>query len=286
MLPVNVYVPQYKYTSYVQKINDADGYHFEVVNTPDNYYFENTQIREYALFAEIYKDGQASSNLIARTSTNFANPTLDTITSENGFLDFYTSNGEKLTYLSEAGTYYVTIYQGRFGDQKGAGNENDFEQSITFSFVIESTDPDFYAQTTTGTDLKTEILNEGAQNELEVYHTNQSNINLIWEAGSKFMTEIDIDEISFVTSSGANYVYKDFPEAFAGEPVLNDGLYIGQLDLTALGVYRNNAYVDVTMRYKNDDGTFYNPVTKRILLISQHQTQTFKHWLEMRCLAT
>ena len=266
MLPVNVYVPQYKYTSYVQKINDADGYHFEVVNTPDNYYFENTQIREYALFAEIYKDGQASSNLIARTSTNFANPTLDTITSENGFLDFYTSNGEKLTYLSEAGTYYVTIYQGRFGDQKGAGNENDFEQSMTFSFVIESTDPDFYAQTTTGTDLKTEILNEGAQNELEVYHTNQSNINLIWEAGSKFMTEIDIDEISFVTSSGANYVYKDFPEAFAGEPVLNDGLYIGQLDLTALGVYRNNAYVDVTMRYKNDDGTFYNPVTKRIFV--------------------
>ncbi len=230
----------------------------------DNYYYSDNLIKEYALYAEIYKDDTDVSNLIAVTSTNTKNPTLNTIVSDgSGFLNFYRySDGTKLDYISEEGTYYVTIYQGRFGTEVG---DNNYQQSLTFSFEVKESNPDFVVQSTTGSSLNSVITSPAPTDETKpsmTYYTNQSNVSLIWDAGSTYMAEIDIDEMIFKTSKGQTFRATD--DVFAQQPTLSNNTYIAQLDLKKLNVYENNGYVDITMQFKNHDSRFYSKVTKRI----------------------
>lgn len=344
MLPVNVYVPQYKYTTFAQKIKTENGYEFKV--NYDNYYTtedetylysdssctqvmtnatgealfldenvyldvretifstsgtlksikiftnqiaeysdgimayisadqvaklenqnlyntsnENSSISEYALYAEIsYKSNENdAASIIAKTSNNFTNPQLSTTTTKNGFLEFYDNNSTAIEYLSNPGLYYVTIYQGRYGTT----SDNAFEQSITFCFEIKDSAPDFEAQKLGST------LNSDANG----YYTNQTTIDLIWEPGSTFMADIDIDNITLKTHNGQTYTYKDHPEFWIKAPTLEsgNGLYKGTIDLEMLGVYTNKGWVKVTMQYKNhEDSTdkngnpLYQTVTKTI----------------------
>lgn len=323
MLPVNVYVPQFKYTTFVQKLTNGSKYYYNVnfdyyyttsdttylydtsdCSTTDpaslatlnkdvclnvievlknenikvklddgtikyvsnsqykvlknqNYYDSGSLIAEYALFAEIYKNGTDASNMIAKTSKNYNDPQLQYLDSNNGFLNFYDSNNEKLNYLTDAGTYYVKIYQGRFGIEKG--NANDYEQALTFCFEIKATEPDFEAQTNQNSPLYYE-------ENTKTYYTNQPNVKLVWQPGSTFMAEIDIDQIKFETPSGS-YVYgedKDKLNIFLAEPSLSNGLWTATLDLEALKVYKNNAWVKVKMQYKNHNEDFYETVEKTI----------------------
>ena len=230
----------------------------------DNYYQGTNSIIEYALYAEIYKDGTDVSNLVAITSTNSTNPTIDTIVADDsGFLNFYNySNGTKLDYLSEEGVYYVTIYQGRFGTEVG---DNNFQQSLTFSFEIKESNPDFVAQSITGSALNSVVTSPAPTDETRpslTYYTNQSSVSLLWNAGSAYMAEIDIDEIVFRTSKGQTFKATD--DVFLEQPTLSNNQYIAQLDLKKLNIYENNGYVDITMQYKNHDSRFYSKVTKRI----------------------
>lgn len=230
----------------------------------DNYYYGTNQIKEYALYAEIYKDGTDVSNLIAITSTNSSNPTIDTIVADDsGFLNFYNySDGSRLQYLSEEGTYYVTIYQGRFGTEVG---DNNYQQSLTFSFEIKESNPDFIAQSITGSSLNSVVTSPAPSDETKpsvTYYTNQSTVSLLWDAGSTYMAEIDIDEIVFKTSKGQSFKATD--DVFTQEPTLSNNQYIAQIDLKKLNVYENDGYVDITMQYKNHDSRFYSKVTKRI----------------------
>ncbi len=337
MLPVNIYVPQYKYTTYVEKVLSPVGYEFKVnydycyttssmtylYRNPDcteslknedgsdkyltentyiniieiatnnfgdqvakikiddttcyisasdfaklsnqNFYDEtnaNSLIAEYALFAEIYKGGTEASNLVAKTAKGFTDPQLKYLTSHNGFLQFYTANNPDtpVQYFADPGVYYVKIYQGRFGIEKGAGNDNDYEQSMTFSFEIKNTTPDFEVQKL-GTTLNSVD---------STYFTNQTNVQLVWEPGSTFMAEIDIEKIKFETARGS-YTYKDHPEFFTAGPTLSNGLWSATLDLENLGIYKNGDWVKVTMQYKNHDKSIdangnylYKTVTKTI----------------------
>lgn len=337
MLPVNIYIPQYKYTTYVEKVVSEVGYEFNVnfdyyyttqsvtylyknadcnealkddegtdryisdniyldvieivTNTfgqksakvtigdticyiaesdyanlrNQNFYNEenpNSLIAEYALYAEIYKNGTESSNIIAKTAKGYTDPQLQYITSKNGFLQFYTAQNPDtpVSYFSDPGTYYVKIYQGRFGIEKGSGNDNDYEKSMTFCFEIKNTTPDFEVQKL-GTTLNS-VDN--------TYFTNQTNVQLVWEPGSTFMAEIDIDKITFETSSGT-YQYKDHPEFFTSGPILSNGLWSATLDLENLGIYNNGNWVKITMQYKNHDksldkngNNLYKTVTKTI----------------------
>lgn len=262
MLPVYVYVPQYKYTTYSQMIENSEGgyefkvnYNFDQENNSDtmNYYYDSKVIAEYAIYAEIYKNGTESSNLLAKTSSNWNNPQLSTVeANENGFLNFYLQNGSPLNYLAEAGTYYVKVFQGKFGNEVG---ENSYTQSITFCFDIKNSNPDFVVQSTTGSDLNT---NESGDR----YYTNQSKVNLIWEAGNTYMAEIDTSKIYMETSSGI----KEFVgNAYYDEaPTLSNGIYVAKLNLDKLRIYNNGGWVKITMEYKNHNQDFYTKVTKYI----------------------
>ncbi|MBQ7327533.1 MAG: hypothetical protein IJX00_01035 [Clostridia bacterium] len=273
MLPVNVYIPQYKYTISSKKtlLNDAGAYKYEVENNDVmNFYVEDDEttdgdetriIREYGLYAEIYRNGTDSTNLIAKTArTNYNNPSLaDVAADENGFLIFYNDKGNALQQLIDEGTYYVKLYQGMFGEGL---DDNLYKQSITFSFDIERSDPNFTAQTTTGGALVSDLATVPNATVKETYFTNQANVNILWDAGSDYMAEIDIEKIVFKTSKGRTFSTAD--DIFTTAPFLSQKTYLATISLEKLDVYQHNAYVDITMQYKNHDSRFYNTVTKRI----------------------
>lgn len=230
----------------------------------DNFYYGSNSIKEYALYAEIYKDGTTASNLIAVSSTNPSNPTYETISSnENGFLKFYRyENGAELPYLYEAGTYYVRIYQGRFGTEVG---ENSYQQYLTFAFEIKSSLPDFTVQSTSNTILNSVSTTPEPTDENMpklTYYTNQSIVTLVWDTGSTYMAEIDMDEIVFRTNNGTVYTVED--DIFNERPTVEGNSYVSQLDLRKLNIYQHGGYVDITMQFKNHDGRFYSKMTKRI----------------------
>ncbi len=230
----------------------------------DNFYFGSSLIREYALYAEIYKDGTETANLVAVTSTNPRNPTLETTTTDgSGFLNFYNYNdGSKFEYLSQEGTYYVRIYQGRYGTEVG---ENNYQQYLTFSFEIQRSNPDFVVQSTSNSVLNSITASPAPSVDTQpsmTYYTNQSVVTLVWEAGSTYMADIDIDEIVFRSFDGTTFHVSD--DVFAQSPTLSGNNYVAQLDLQKLGVYTNGGYVDITMQFKNHDARFYSRVTKRV----------------------
>lgn len=274
MLPVNVYIPQYKYTIQSKKtlLNDSGAYKYEVENNDKmNFYVEDDEattdtdetriIREYSLYAEIYRNGTDSANLIAKTAkSNYNNPSLaDVAATDDGFLIFYNDKGIALQQLIDEGTYYVKLYQGMFGEGL---DDNLYKQSITFSFDIKRSDPDFTAQTTTGGALVSDLSTVPNSTVKETYYTNQANVNILWDAGSDYMAEIDIEKIVFKTNKGRTFSTAD--NIFTTAPFLSKKTYMATLSLEKLEIYEHNAYVDITMQYKNHDSRFYNTVTKRI----------------------
>ncbi len=269
MLPVYVYVPQYKYTTSSQMYSTSTGYDFNVsydfgADGQDsmNFFKDELLIKEYALYAEIYKD-ESLDKINANGATPYAKTainnsgTLDSVSvnKTSGFLDFYLANGTKLNYIKQAGTYYVKVYQGNFGT--GIGEDN-FTQALTFCFEVRQSSPNFEAQSTTGDSLNSQVVS-GKEN----YYTNQPVINLTWEAGSDYIADIDIDEITFVTSKRST-PYKSSDDIWAQAPSLANGMYTASLNLELLNIYENGAYVDITMQYKNHSDEYYDKVTKRI----------------------
>ena len=273
MLPVRIYVPRYKYTSYVEMIEDSNGYHYKV-NFDDhtNYYDKNDKneiVPEYQLYARLYKNSISASNLIAQTSigalnNNFSNLTFDA----NGFLEFRKADGSVLKNLTDAGVYFVQITQGIF--------EPDFAQSKIFAFEIKKTNPDFVAYTTSGTELNS--VEQPSSQVKEVYYTNQSVVSLVWDAGSKYIAEIDVEKIRFVPSTGYDF---NIDEVWIdGEPTKSNNSWMAKISLEKLGVYRNGAYVDITMQYKNHVSGLYNTVTKRIVVDLSAPTENINTLVE------
>ena len=255
MFPVKVYVPRYKYTESVVLNADTDSYHFTVTNSEKlNQHYASEIISEYALYAEIYKD--SLTNLYAKTTMSNS-PSIENVTfDENGFLTFYRGSN-KLLYLSEKGSYYVRIYQGRFGTEIGV---NSFVQSLTFAFEIQNADPDFTIKTTSGATINSKARSGSTP---ETYYTNQSNVTLIWNKGSEYIADIDPDNITFKIGSTT----LDASDAWmTSAPIESNNTYLWQISLSKLGVYSNGSFVDITMQYKNHDARFYNTVTKRIVV--------------------
>ncbi len=307
-LPVKLYVPQFKYTTYVEKARLSNGYEFDVkydfdseqvvvegdttkldLDTMNYYQFkEKNLIREYALYAEIYKDVNpaiSSATPIAVTCTTPKQPTLDTVKAAadgHGFLKFFNYNSsDEYKIMYQPGTYYVRIYQGMFGT---GTDENLYTKTFDFNFVIENTTPNFEVTTTNGQTLN----NTPASNNAPLtYYTNQSKLNITWEKSrNEFMADIDVTQIKFSTRNnmgvGEDFSYNLEQNSYSRThqniwdtmPKENNNIYSGILDLqTLLGVYQNGGHVDITMQYKNHDvakdengNNLYSTITKRIYI--------------------
>ncbi len=281
MLPVSIYVPQYKYTTYSQMnltktgydfkvnydfteetvLNEATGETSTVSKDTMNFFKDGLLVKEYALYAEIYRNESLDkinangATPYAKTATNKSGTLDAVVANENGFLNFYLDNGNRLDYLSQAGTYYVKIYQGNYGT--GIGEDN-YSQALTFCFEIRQSSPNFDVQSTTGDTLNSQVINSK-----ENYYTNKPIVNLTWEAGSEYIADIDIEEITLTTSKRST-PYKATDDIWAQAPTLTNNTYTAGLNLELLNIYENGAYVDITMQYKNHDDRFYSKVTKRI----------------------
>ena len=293
-LPVYVYVPTLKYTKYVTKVNDdgaEDGnYHFEVLSYDEmNQHYTKTTtdqngnvlsteimpISDYVLTAEIEKivrdesGNIKSASVVAKSSSNIVASSNGKITvneslTTNGFLNLYDTNGNKVDYLSEAGQYRVKIIQGRYGTGTG---DNNFEQSLYFQFEIQKTNPDFSVRTTQESITSEASSVSGIS---EIYYTNQSNLNLIWDAAKdKYMAEVDIDKITFKVKGKAEILTAADVWDDSGWPQKqSDNTYLAGLDLKQLGIYEHGTQIDITMQYKNQDTAqvLYQPVTKRLII--------------------
>ncbi len=273
MLPVNVYIPKYKYTTYASKVEDGSGYYFEVENNDNmNKYFNaqteedatkyatiNKYIPEYALYAEIYKDSK--SNMIASSKLDKNAPYT------NGFLNLYNTDGSRLVDgFKEAGTYWVVLYQGMF--LTDVNKENSYTQFIEFTFDIKASTPDFIVTSSDSAEL-----NSIVDNSIQTYYTNNSSVKLSWNAGSEYIAEIDQENIVVkVNGNSRAYYAHQLPSTVWTTPTLSNNVYTTTLNLKQLGlylnqtIYENDCYVEITMQYKNHDDSLYKKVTKRILV--------------------
>lgn len=302
-LPIKLYVPQFKYTTYVEKVQTQQSYEFDVkydfaaesVEIQDktkahdrdtmNYYNVKKEnlIREYALYAEIYKDANpaiTTTTPIAATSTDPKNPTFDNVkgaANEQGFLTFYSTSNTQLQMIYQPGTYYVRIYQGMFGTGTG---ENLYTKTFDFSFVVESTTPNFDVTTTNGLALSYDEANGSTPMK---YYTNQSKLNISWDKSrNEFLADIDVTKIQFSSLretftydlSNDTYSQGGHTNIWDTKPEEKNYVFSGILNLQALqGVYQNDGYVDITMQYENHDvaknengQSLYSKITKRIFV--------------------
>ena len=277
-LPVNIYVPTYKYTIYSKiNTNDTDSsYDFSVTdNTSNNIYYETdgtkTYIEEYLIFAEIYKDYQNESSLpLYRTTKTYSSPDPSNAESKNGFLTFYDVNGNEMQALTTEGVYTVKIFQA----YNSVGLEDTtFKQMAMFTFTITSSTPDFTARTTGGKALNYETQSLVANNGEtinQVYYTNQDIIQLLWDKPrDTYTAEIDQDHIE-ISINGGTTTITNATSLFASSPETTGNSYLGTLNLRTLenGFYKNGNYVDITMQYKNHN-SYYQKVTKRIVIDTQ-----------------
>ena len=295
--PVKVYVPQRKYTTYVEKVYNTKTktykyvVHYDFENDKDtmNMYENSTTIAEYSLFAEIYRasDNNVESTLnailanssalttYATTATN-SSGTLDSVSvNDDGFLNFWTA-GKQLDSITEAGTYFVKITQGLFGT-----GESSFKQVTIFAFTIEKPMPDFTAQDSTGASLNGKENNsKNASDPTYIYYTNQSTITLTWDkAETNYMADIDINAITFKTNKSSS----TFSSVWSKTPELTKTKYVAQINLQNLGgldIYETGSYVDITMQYVNHNDNYYQKVTKRIYVDLCAPTENIKSLVE------
>lgn len=284
-LPVNVYVPAFKYTKYAsleQPNPDENAYNFSVENNAHvNHFVEDKLIvPEYVLYAEIKKVvrnsngtiNQNSSRTIATTSKNAVkvdesgNIILDGNATLNEFLIFFDDSGNVFSGITESGVYHVTIYQGYFG--LGFG-ENSFQQNMTFQFEVTEAQPDFDVS------QEGEVLYSDRQNEIQTYYTNQPELLITWQkAKDEYEIDIDIEKITYTTSR--NTTSKKLWENNPPTEQEGTGTYLGFLDLSNVSgddIYQNNSYIDITMQFKNHENSkdkngrnLYRTITKRIFV--------------------
>lgn len=279
-LPVNIYVPKYKYTQYVsQNLYSGDRYGYEVHSSDGQNFYETDEsgtgvarfeIEEYLLYAEIYRDYQNSASTpLYISSRDWNNIDPSNSESENGYLIFYDASGNVMPALTEEGVYTVIIYQG-YGDV-GIGNET-FYQSTMFTFTITSSLPDFGASTVGG-----RALNSAQVNGVQTYYTNQRRVQLSWaRARDQYSAEIDQSNIRIsysIAGQGSTTTLTNAATLFS-EVNSNNSTYTAILDFTSSGAlgsdaylfYQNGSYIDITMQFENHNEDYYETVTKRIYI--------------------
>ena len=263
-LPVNIYVPMYKYTTNATlDTNENNIYDFSVnEDTTSNTYRTDNYIQEYLMFADIYLDYEnEGSTPLYRSTSKFSNPTSENITydEETGFLEFYAQNSNTpIQSLTTEGVYTVIIYQ---GFSSAGTSETTFRKYAMFTFTIENTSPDFLARTTQGASLTSRTVNG-----IETYYTNQDTIEILWQiARDEYTAEIDQDEM-YVAYNGRPATATNANSLFNGAITTAGNYYIGTLNIRTLQQYANGNYIDITMQFQNYTYYTNGQVTKRIYI--------------------
>ena len=275
-VPVNVYVPAFKYTQYVERITNGESsyYALKTDDKANNFIPPKTDasgnkisqselpIQEYVLYATIdKKDSNGNWAYYASTQSDikkmfnviedsvFGQKSVvnSTYIDRNGFLRFYrTGETSSMPNITDAGDYRVTVTQGYFSNEIG----KPFQQSISFQFRIEDPTPNFEVRAVQGNKALNSTPKGGTENNPipETYYTNQAQLRISWDApDSKYMAEIDIPNITITAngrtvSAGTNGSVVGFwgDESQSSWPKRqSDGTYLATLDLRNVGSLGN-----------------------------------------------
>ncbi len=287
-LPVSVLIPAYKYTKYVTIVEENGRYHYELFINDYNIMDANlggenniksyklNEIDSYLLYAEIYKDYEtATQQLLYKTTTSFNNPTNDNIKgainnngSKNGYFNFYDSNNNLVTSLTQEGNYTVIIYQAYNSIAEVDGST--FKSSSSFSFTIKKTDPDFDLKASGG-----KSLNYESNGGVLTYYTNQNVIDVYWDKSKDdYSAEIDQNYVLVSVNGALRPNINSLGQLFSSQITVNStaNLYSAQLNFSNINgedIYKNGNFIDITMRYTNHNSAYYNEVHKRIMIDTQ-----------------
>lgn len=287
-LPLNLYIPQYKYTIYNQDALEQDS-SISYSNIANNYLIRYNEDDEFSVISPY--------ELVASISFTGSDGTSHTYTSTagtDGYLAFIDETGAPVEQFTKPGTYYVTITQGYNSD---SNSSNNFRKNYKFAFEIEDTKPEFTI-TQSGAPLST--LNEDV--EVPNYYTNSKTITYIWEdLNDKYIANIDKTCLQIKYSNGqylstSNVIIVSNNEQIslktANEKLLNSLSYSSStdsrgvttnyltLDLNALGIYQNKATVYMTMQFEGHNDLYYTQTTKCVTIDKQASFETVNGLIE------
>lgn len=284
-LPVSLNIPEYKYTYNFSYSAQNNSYSVDINNSLSNYgdlsivedgggrfrvetadgivvgsydtkdqaqqVLSNSAIEEYKLYAEVrftsgsreqwYKTGDLTSD--GKYLLFFA------VDNQTDDLPEDISKSEAVSFW-QSGVYEVTVYQG--------SQNASFRNSYTFSFRIESSAPAFDIITEQGVVLDT--VEEGI---IHTTYTNSPSVTFRWfDSESDYIANIDKEKIRITTFDGSQTNTFTYTGAIETNELENSFSYT----LEGSKLWKNGAYIQVTMQYEGFDEEYYETTTKRVYI--------------------
>ena len=277
-LPMTLYIPKYKYTTYATYDEESNSYSVGYNNNlsyygntsyrleSDGFYYvysqdvriagpftsqndaiayinENASITEYEIYVKVVAD-------IVENGRNVTRYYYSNGTTEGGYLALYEGNSdgiiadgtEATRFFSSQGSYVVTIYQSSNDPQ------NPVYSFYKFGFEIISQEPDFDILTSDGY-----ILNEISDN---TYYTNSSSLTIQWEVPtSEFEAKIN-EDFDFITINSTQSVTHS-------DEITVDG-NTRSFTIDCQNLILNNGTLTISMEYEGYNSAYYRRATKTI----------------------
>ena len=272
-LPMTLYIPKYKYTTYYEYDEATNSYSVNYNNNLS--YYGNSEVREETGGFYVYSQGVAISGpystlnealsylnqnasieeyeIKVKVEANLGNETryyYSNGSEENGYLLLYEGNADgvisdasnPVRYFYRQGSYVVTIYQSANDPQ------NSFYSFYKFGFEIISQEPEFDVLTADGYAL--DEVSDG------VYYTNSNELTIQWEVPtSQFEAKIN-EDFDYITINGSRAVDRS-------DIVSNGNTRSFTVDCSNL-IEVNGSSLQITMEYEGHNDSYYNRTTKTI----------------------
>jgi len=236
LLPVTVYVPQYKYgtNTISNKINlfNPEGSIVQYGDLADNKFLSFYQL---SATVQYYTSNQI---------TSFAKEVKLDTPLKNG-VNFLTSSGSsQILSFTDAGYYKVTIYSSH---SLSYGVD-----SFSFVFQINNAKPQYTLSDENNNSLNGDVNNHNFANagQPEVYYTNKKIVRISWtDSESKFLSKINKDAITYKTSNGLT-------GKIEGYYTSGKNSHYVDLDLSSIKSYVDGAEIQITLQYEGDPDSY------------------------------
>ncbi|MBQ8844502.1 MAG: hypothetical protein IJ008_00625 [Clostridia bacterium] len=262
-LPVNVYVPAYKYTQNVDYVESENNYQFNV-NRDDTMNVKYNEVVNETPVESVIEEYKLFSTIIYTPTTGITNTPIrySSVGEKNGFLTFADSHGNEVSNFTNAGIYRVRIYQGYYS----IAGENSFNSYIEFQFEITAPAPEFNIYDSRGSSL--------ADYNGTLY-TNQDELKVVWtDPTYDYSAKIDKEQILVTTSTGYNHMIdSSLIETEDNQNTLT--LHLSDLN----DAYTEGATISIKMIFEGNNA-YYKPTTKTIVVDKLAPTQNINTLLQ------
>lgn len=222
LLPVTLYIPQYKY-GYTSSDNDNNlifNKEDSIVTYLNSGREDSKQYSNYELLVSVYKypTNQKTSSTKTTILENYNN-----VNNKTNFLD--------IAPITDVGYYEVVL-------STVAGDE------FTFAFNIIAKQPEFKI-----TNLKDTKLNQDSKNN---YYTNEESVRISWQEDlSPYIGKINKDAITYSFAGNSGTLNKNEIKYIS-----STNTYYIDLNLKNIGAYVDNTNVSITLQYLGNQNDY------------------------------